>query len=157
MLIMLMFTISIIQLCAQKKYGYTMLHLRCGDRDAQKDKVYFSPVIELNIVDFPKYTKGMDYTIHKYSVRYYNYAIARWFEFYIYQHHGIAVNDPEKYERNAVSVVLDEKSEGGCDLQKINADCFFTDKNKLEAQRNAAILESKQPANANLICEVVAL
>ena len=99
----------------------------------------------------------MDHSIPRNSVRYYNYAIARWFESYLKQRYGIAANDPEKYERNAMSVVLDQKSSEDCDLQKTSAGCFFTNKQKLIEQRNSAILESKLPANANLICEVIAL
>ncbi|MEO5891549.1 MAG: hypothetical protein ABIQ31_14960 [Ferruginibacter sp.] len=62
---------------AQKKYGYTVLYFRCGDADAERDSIYYSPVIELNTLNFPPHTEGMDPAIAPYSVRYYNYALAK--------------------------------------------------------------------------------
>src|SRR6187401_1561228 len=84
---------------AQIKYGYTVLYARCGGDDSQRDKVYFSPIIELDRLNFPKFTDGVDPAIPRLSIRYYNYAIAKWFEIYLKDKYRIAVNDPEKYER----------------------------------------------------------
>lgn len=143
--------------CSQIKYGYAVLHLRCGNADPQRNKVYYSPIIELDRLNFDKYTKGVDPSFPKYSVRYYNYAIAKWFEIYLQEHYNIAINDIEKYERNATCVVLNDKLKADCNADKTNPDCFFTDKQKLSLLRNTAISESKTPIHENDFCEVIAL
>ena len=140
---------------AQMKYGYAVLHLRCGNNDAQRNTVYYSPVIELDRLNFEKYTKGVDPSFPLYSVRYYNYAIARWFEIYLLEHRKIAFNDPEKYERNVAFNVFDDK--GNCNADKTDPDCFFTDKQKIIKHRNNGISESRSAVHENDFCGVIAL
>lgn len=142
---------------SQKKYGYTVIHLRCDQQDPYRDRIYFSPIIELNQLNFDRYTKGIDPTFPKYSVRYYNYAIAKWFEIFLEEQYGILVNDAEKYERNATCVVFDQKNNNDCNNEKTHPGCFFTEKQKLIAIRDNAIHDSKLPTHAHEICEVIAL
>lgn len=142
---------------SQKKYGYAVLHLRCGGEDPQRNRIYYSPVIELNQLNFGRYTDGVDPTFTKYSVSYYNYAIAKWFELLLKEQYRIAVNDAEKYERNATCVVFDDKNNGDCSEKKTDPACFFTDKKKLIIHRNNAIHESRLTKNKNDICEVINL
>lgn len=140
---------------AQMKYGYAVLYLRCGNDDAQRDKVYYSPIIELDRLNFNKYTEGVDPEFTKYSVRYYNYAIAKWFEYFLKDRYHISINDAEKYERNSISVVLYDG--GGCSGDKTGTGCFFTNRQQLIRQRNKAIEEIRLPKNETEVCEVVVL
>ncbi|MBC7888003.1 MAG: hypothetical protein H7Z13_08930 [Ferruginibacter sp.] len=161
MLKSLMFILLLISLFSsptysQKRYGYAVLYLRCGNTDPQRNRVYFSPVIELNTLNFTRYTVGMDPAFSKYSVRYYNYAIARWFEIFMKEKHKIEMNDPQKYERNATCVVFDN-SKGYCNDDKTSIDCFYTDQKKLILHKNNAISECKLFAHSNDICEVISL
>ncbi|MEO6723344.1 MAG: hypothetical protein ABIN67_23455 [Ferruginibacter sp.] len=142
---------------AQKKYAYAILNMRCGNEQPHRDRLYFSPIIELNTLNFPKYTEGIDPAIPIYSVRYYNYALLKWFELFIKQYYNIQVTDPEKYERKFTSVLFNEKNSLSCNDQKTNIDCFFTDKNELAARRDKAIKETKLLVTQNQICEVVSL
>ncbi|MEP7109814.1 MAG: hypothetical protein ABI760_17595 [Ferruginibacter sp.] len=142
---------------SQIKYGYAVLYLRCGKEDPERNRIYYSPVIELDRLNFDKYIDGMDPAFAKYSVRYYNYAIAKWFELLLKEQFHIAVNVPEKYERNATSVVFDNKNDGSCNDDKTNPGCFFTDKKRLLTKRNNAINEDKLPQHNNAICEVINL
>jgi len=142
---------------AQKKYGYTVLYLRCGNEEPSKNKVYYSPIIELDRLNFPKFTEGMDPNFPKFSVRYYNYAIAKWFETYLKAQYGVAVNDPEHYQRKATSMVYDNKSDGSCNSDKTEPGCFFTDQQKLILIRKNAITESKLSKNNTTICQVIGL
>lgn len=133
-----------------------MLYVRCGNNEPLKNKVYFSPIIELNQLNFPKYTDGVDPAIPKFSVRYYNYAIAKWFEIYLKEKYRIAVNDPEQYERNSISAVYNKIS-SNCNGDKTEPACFFTDKEELKRIRQQAITDSKLPAYEPSICEVISL
>ncbi len=142
---------------SQMKYGYAVLHLRCGNDDSQKNRVYFSPIIELDRLNFEKYTDGMDPSFPKYSIRYYNYAITRWFEMYLEEKHKVYVNDPEKYLRYDTCVVLQNKSSGSCTGDLTNADCFFTNKQLLKIIRDHAIAENKKPEHQSDICEIIVL
>ena len=142
---------------AQKKYGYAVMYLRCGDEDPQKDRVYFSPMIELNALNFPKYTDGIDPAIPPQSVRYYNYAISRWFEHFLKQYYRVAINDPDKYERKFRSFIFNDTGGAQCNNDKTNIPCFFTDKNQLSLMRENAIRESKLPESEMNHCEVIAL
>ena len=140
---------------AQKKYGYAIIQIRCGKQDPQRNRVYYSPIIELNSLNFEQYTEGIDTSIPTYSVRYYNYAIAKWFEEHLKRQYRIAINDPEKYERGATMVVYNR--EGECNADKTSLGCFFTNKDQLAAQRKTAIGESKLESNSGNICEVIEL
>jgi hypothetical protein len=157
MCILLLTTLFNLKADAQKRYAYAILNMRCGNQYPDRDRVYFSPIIELNTLNFPMYTEGIDPSIPMYSVRYYNYALLKWFELFIKQHYNIQVTDPEKYERKFTSVVLNEKNALSCNDQKTNAACFFTDKNELITKRDNAIKESKLLVSENHICEVVPL
>lgn len=159
--ILLLIALLVIILCcqsySQKRYGYAVLHLRCGKEDPEKNRLYYSPVIELNILNFDKYTDGVDPAFPKYSVSYYKYAIARWFELLLKEKYQIWITDPEKYERNVTTVVFDDKNNGDCKDGKTNTGCFFTDKQKLTTKRTNDISESNSPQNNHMICEVIAL
>lgn len=142
---------------AQKRYGYAILNMRCGDEDPNRDRVYYSKIIELNALNFPMYTTDMDPSIPIYSVRYYNYALLKWFESFVKQYYNIQVTDPKKYERKFTAVVLNAKNALSCNDQKTNTACFFTDKNELTIQRDKAIKEAKLSISQHHICEVVSL
>ncbi len=139
------------------KYGYAVLYLRCGNDDAHRNKVYFSPVIELDRLNFKKYTDGMDPTFPLYSVRYYNYAITRWFEIFLKEKYQVAINDPEKYERYDTCVVFNNINYGSCSSIKTDPGCFFTSKQQINMLRDQAITESKKPDHQSDICEVIVL
>lgn len=138
---------------AQKRYGYAILMMRCGDDDSNRNIVYFSPVIELNGLNFKKYTDGMDPAIPLHSVRYYNYAILKWFEIYLRQSKNIAYNHPERYERKASAMIYNRR--GNCNNDKTLIGCFFTDKNELALQRTQALKEARLDTNTSDFCEVV--
>ncbi|MCW3092414.1 MAG: hypothetical protein JWP81_3483 [Ferruginibacter sp.] len=157
LLIVLLSGICGSRLYAQKKFGYAVLHLRCGAGDPDRNRVYYSPVIELNSLNFDKYTNGMDPAIPRFSVRYYTYAIDKWFEMYLSDKYRVMVNHPDKYERNATSVIFDENNKAHCNDDKTDPGCFFTDKQKLIMHRNKAIAESKLPKHENEICDVISL
>ncbi|MEP7142690.1 MAG: hypothetical protein ABI707_07460 [Ferruginibacter sp.] len=157
MLIALLAVIACFNSSSQKRYGYAVLHFRCGDHDPQKDRIYYSPIIELNTLNFPKYTDGVDPSIAQYSVRYYNYAISKWFEIYLREKYKILVNPPDKYERKSKSVVYNDSDKAGCNVDKTNPACFFLNKEELSIQRGKAISESKSPENNSITCEVVDL
>ncbi|CAN5462228.1 hypothetical protein BH11BAC3_BH11BAC3_31400 [soil metagenome] len=140
---------------SQKKYGYAVVEFRCSKNDADRNKVYYSPVIELNGLNFKKYTEGMDTSIPVYSVRYYNYAILKWFEALLKDKYNITLNDPEKYERQSTAVVYNKSTD--CNDSKTDRACFYTDKLQLIAIRNNAINQNKLPANSNNFCEVIVL
>ena len=142
---------------AQKRYGYAILHFKCGSDDPQRNRVYYSPIIELNTLNFPRYTDGIDPAIPVYSVRYYNYAISKWFESFVKQYYNIQINDPNSYERKFKSIVFNEKNASSCNDTKTNADCFFTDKEELSIQREEAVRESKLPIHEAKFCEVISL
>jgi hypothetical protein len=157
MLIALLAGIACFKSYSQKRYGYAVINFRCGDDDPQKDRVYYSPVIELNTLNFPKYTDGLDPTIAQYSVRYYNYAISKWFEIYLKDSYKILVNHPDKYARKSKSVVYNDSNKAGCNADKTNTGCFFMNKEELSIQRSKAISESRSPENQTIICEVIDL
>ncbi len=140
---------------SQKKFGYAVLYLRCGDKDPNGDRVYYSPVIELDRLNFYPYTDGMDTAITPYSVRYFNYAISKWFEIYLRERYRIAVNDVEKYERDATATVYYYQLTVPCNAEKTSPGCFFTNKEELDKLRDAAIQQSKIVAGENGICEVI--
>jgi hypothetical protein len=142
---------------SQKKYGYAVINFRCGDNEPGKDRVYYSPVIELNSLNFPQYTDGIDPAIPKYSVRYYNYAISKWFEIYLREKYQILINSEDKYARKSTSVVYNDKNNGTCDDDKMNRDCFFLIREELLIIRNRKIIESSSPDKKALICEVIEL
>lgn len=142
---------------SQMKYGYAVLHLRCGNDDSRRNRVYFSPIIELDRLNFEKYTDGMDPSFAKYSVRYYNYAITRWFEIYLQEKHKVYINDPAKYLRYDTCVVFNNTNNGTCTSNLTNAGCFFTSKQQLKMLRDHAITDSKKPEHQSEICEVVVL
>ena len=157
--LLLILSVAITQLTvkAQKRYGYAVLGFRCGNQDPERNRLYYSPVIELNTLNFREYTEGIDPAIPLYSVRYYNYAISRWFEMYLKKYHNIQITDPFEYERKFISIVFNTKNAGSCNEQKTDTPCFFTDKNELALQRENAIRESKLPQNAGNTCEVISL
>ena len=157
LLIVLLSTIFCHRGLSQMKYGYAVLHLRCGNDDAQRNRVYFSPVIELDRLNFEKYTDGMDPSFPKHSIRYYNYAITRWFEIYLKEKHRVHINDPEKYERYDTCVVFDNINSGYCSSIKTDPGCFFTNRQQLTMLRESAITESKKPEHQDDICEVIVL
>lgn len=132
-----------------------MVELRCSKNDANKNKVYYSPVIELNGLNHKKYTEGMDSSIPEYSTRYYNYAILKWFEALLKDKYNIVLNDPEKYERQSTAVVYNKSA--NCNEHKTELACFYTDKAQLTAIRNDAINENKQLKNSNNFCEIIEL
>lgn len=140
---------------SQKKYGFAVVEFRCSKNDANRNRVYYSPVIELNGLNFKKYTEGMDTSIPAYSVRYYNYAILKWFEALLKDKYHIALNDPEKYERQSTAVVYNKSA--SCNESKMDPSCFYTDEVQLTAIRNDAINENKLSANSNNFCEIIAL
>lgn len=142
---------------AQKKYGYAILYFKCGTDDPSRDRIYYSPIVELNTLNFARYTEGIDPAIPIYSVRYYNYAISKWFEMFIKQYYNIQVNDPNRYERKFTSIVFNSENTQSCNDTKTNPDCFFTDKNELLIKRENAIKESKLPIYENTTCEVISL
>ena len=142
---------------AQKKYGYAILHFRCGSEDPRRDRVYYSPIIELNTLNFPRYTDGIDPAIPVYSVRYYNYAIFKWFESFVKQYYDIMINDADRYERKFESVVFNAKNASSCNETKTSTNCFFTDKYELSIQREDAIRESKLPIHEGKFCEIISL
>ena len=125
---------------SQIKYGYAILYLRCGKEDPERNRIYFSPIVELDRLNFDKYTDGMDPALPKYSVRYYNYAITKWFEIFLEDEYRVAVNHPEKYERRDSCVIFNDMNNGDCNGDKTNPGCFFTDKQKILTSRNNAIL-----------------
>ncbi|MEO6546520.1 MAG: hypothetical protein ABIN94_00920 [Ferruginibacter sp.] len=139
---------------SQKKFGYAVLYMRCGKNEPQKNQVYYSPVIELNVLNFNKYTDGVDPAIPKYSVRYYTYAIDKWFEIYLKDKYEVLVNDPDKYERNATSVIFDEQNKARCNDDKTSEECFFSDKEKIAVHRKNAIAEARLPIHQNEYCGV---
>ena len=142
-------------LSAQKKYGYAVVYLRCGNDDHQRNKVYYSPVIELNALNFEKYTRDVDPSIPLYSVRYYNYALSKWFEIYLKEKNKVAINDPEKYLRKDSTVVFTKSDE--CNPDKTNDPCFFMDKSIIDLQRRKEIDEARLGKHASDYCEIVEL
>jgi hypothetical protein len=157
MFIALLNGISCCKSFSQKRYGYTVLNFRCGDNDPQRNRVYFSPVIELNALNFPRYTDGIDTAIPQFSVRYYNYAISKWFEIYLWKKHKILVNTPDRYARKSTSVIYNDENTAGCNDDKTNSGCFFMDKEELSIKRMNAINESRSPEYDRTICEVIDL
>lgn len=155
---MLLFTIaSCLKSFTQKKYGYAVLQFRCGNDDAQKDRVYYSPVIELNTLNFPQFTDQLDPSIALHSVRYYNFAISKWFEIFLKDKYGIPVNDPAKYARKSHAVIYNEGNKNACDDKKTNPDCFFINKDELLKKRKGEIMQSKGADNRKSFCEVLDL
>jgi hypothetical protein len=142
---------------AQKRYGYAIMGLRCGNQDPERNRIYYSPIIELNTLNFPRYAEGIDPAIPLYSVRYYNYAISKWFEFHLKQYHNVRVTDPEEYQRKFTSVVFKATNAATCNDEKTDASCFFTDKDELSLQREKAIRENKSALHAGTTCEVISL
>ena len=140
---------------AQKKYGYAVVYLRCGNDDNQRNKVYYSPVIELNALNFEKYTRDVDPSIPLYSVRYYNYALSKWFEIYLKEKHKVAINEPGKYLRKDSTVVFTKSSD--CNQEKTNTPCFFMDKSAIDLQRRKEIDEARLEKHASDYCEIVEL
>ncbi len=140
---------------SQKKYGYAVLYARCSKTDPQRDRIYFSPIIELSVLNFKEYIAGIDPSIPAYSVRYYNYAILKWFEKLLKEKYNVAINDPEKYERQSTAIVFNPN--GNCNADNTNTYCFFTDKLQLVDQRNLSIIENKSPAQVGNVCEVTDL
>jgi hypothetical protein len=157
MLIAFMAGIACFKSYSQKRYGYTILYFRCGDDDPQKNRVYYSPVIELNTLNFPQYTDGMDPSIPQYSIRYYNYAISKWFEIYLKDKYKILINTRDKYARKSNSVVYDDKNNAACNDDKTNPGCFFLNKQELSIMRKDAISENRSPKYDSIICEVIDL
>lgn len=139
----------------QKKYGYAVIHFKCGKEIPLKSRIYYGPVIELSLVNFEKYLAGIDPQLPLHSVRYYNYALGRWFDRYLQDRHHLALNDPEKYVHESTMVVFNEK--GLCNADKTAIGCFFTDKEYLVSLRNKAIHKSRDPDLADTICEVIDL
>ncbi len=139
----------------QKKYGYAVAYLRCGNEDPQRNKIYYSPVIELNLLNFDKYTEGIDPLIPKFSVRYYNYAMSKWFSIYLKEKHRIAINDPERYLRKDSTVVFTK--DAACNEEKTSEPCFFTDKAELDLQRRKEIDNHRLTEYAPNFCEVIEL
>ena len=152
---LLLFPAFLMQVSAQKKYGYAVVYLRCGDEDNLRDMVYYSPVIELNALNFEKYTKGMDPTIPQYSVRYYNYALSKWFEIYLKEKHKVAINHPDKYLRKDSTVVFTKSID--CNSDKTSQPCFYTDKNQLDLIRRKEIDDAKLIEHSADYCEIVEL
>ena len=158
---LLLLALSGICLChptiAQKRYGYTVLHFRCGDDDSQRDRVYYSPIIELNTLNFPQYTDGVDPAIAPFSVRYYNYAISKWFELYLRDRYKILTNTPDKYQRRSKTVIFNESNSVDCNPDKTNAPCFFMNKEELASKRAHDIAVNRLPDSSNNFCEIVDL
>jgi hypothetical protein len=138
-----------------KKYGYAIAYLRCGSEDSQRNKIYYSPVIELNLLNFDKYTDGIDPLIPKFSVRYYNYAMSKWFSIYLKEKHRVAINHPERYLRKDSTVVFSKSA--ACNEDKTSEPCFFTDKAQLDLQRRKEIDEHRLKDYAPNFCEIVEL
>ncbi|MEJ7586193.1 MAG: hypothetical protein WKI04_01400 [Ferruginibacter sp.] len=142
---------------AQKKYGYTILHFRCGNSDPQKDRIYYSPLVELNTLNFPEYTMGMDPSIIPHSARYYNYAISKWFEIYLKDKYKIRINSPDKYARKSITAVYNNTKQADCNDDKTSPGCFFLNREELSVQRKDAINKSRAPDNKTAVCEVIDL
>ena len=150
-------TIMQVPIIAQKRYGYAVLYYRCGKEKPEKNRMYVGPVIELNVLNFPRYTDGIDPAIALYSVRYYNYAISKWLEEYLASHKLVIPGDPEKYQRKFRSVIFNEQQAAECNPDKTAMPCFFTDKAALIILRANDIRENRTPEKENNICEVVEL
>lgn len=137
----------------QKKYGYAVVYMRCGADDNLRNTVYFSPVIELNALNFEKYTSGIDASIPLYSVRYYNYALSKWFEIYLKEKHKVLINDPEKYLRKDSTIVFTRSAD--CNPDKTNEACFFMHRDQLEQMRRKQIDEAKLSEHSPEYCEII--
>ena len=157
LLTMLMTGIHCCSAYAQKKYGYISFNFRCGDNDPQRDRIYFSPVIELNTLNFQKYTEGMDPGFVPFSVQYYNYAMGKWFEAYLREHYKVFTNESGKYARRSTTVIYHEGNEQACNDDKTISGCFYLSKDELELKRKHAIAEARDSQNSSSICEVIDL
>jgi hypothetical protein len=150
-------TLACVACDAQKKYGYTVLQFRCGDNDAERDRLYYSPVIELNTLNFARYTEGIDPAIPQYSVRYYNYAIAKWFENYLSDKYKVFINTPGKYARKSKTVIFNERNKADCNDTKTSPPCFFLSQEELAEIRKSDIAEQRGTTHSGAVCEVTDL
>ena len=155
MLTGLIFYIACFDTYSQKRYGYTVLYFRCGDNEPGKDRVYYSPIIELNTLNFPQYTDGVDPAFAKYSVRYYNYAISKWFESFLSEKHKV-MNSLDRYARHSNTVIYNDSNGQGCDIDKTNNSCFFLNREELSRRRKQEINESRAKIDSTF-CEVIDL